>query len=153
TNHATSAVGATSAGILAFGASAAESNALVDVDTRAYIQQGQTHAKGDIFIQANSTNQADANADGEAYGLVAVGAVLANATVNGVPRTAADGILTCDVGSLTVETLDEDSHAIATSKTAGGGVVAATGADSHAKLYSDSGIPHLRALINDGANV
>jgi RTX calcium-binding nonapeptide repeat (4 copies) len=153
TNHATSTVGATAAGLALFGASAAEAEALVDVDTRAFIQQGHTHAKGNILVQANSTNQADADADGEAYGLVAVGGVLANATVNGVTRTAADGVLTTDLGSLTVETLDEDSHAVATAKSAGGGVVEVSGAESHAKLYSDSGIPHLRALINDGANV
>jgi hypothetical protein len=57
------------------------------------------------------------------------------------------------IGSLTVEALDDDSHAIATTKSAGGGVVSVSGAKAHANLYSDSGTPHIRAMISDGAHI
>ena len=38
------------------------------------------------------------------HGLVAVGGILANATVNGVTRSAVDGVLTTDLGSLALST-------------------------------------------------
>ncbi len=138
-NSANATAQATSVGF-ANGA-AAETKALVDVDTLSLVDMAKIEAGGDIRIESRATNIADTNSIGAAIGLLgAVGFVESEAKVEGSTRAMAEGDITSQDGFLRIQAVDEASHAIAQAKGAGGGIgVAKTATHVNASIQPSEG--------------
>jgi hypothetical protein len=133
TDGATANATATTGGLIA--GSAAEATATVGVDTSANVHGVHMFVTGNTLVAAGATNTADATSVGAAVGLVgAKGQATANTIDNGTTRAYADGDFELH-GALTVEAHDADSHAIATTTAAGGGItLGIQTTDAHASM-------------------
>ncbi len=138
-NTATANTKALSVGVL--NGSAAKALAKIDVDNLAQIDNAEVIAQGAIKVDSHSTNKTDANSIGFAAGLVgASGSVQADALVEGSTRSKATGTLTSNADFIRVQAFDENSHAVAITSAAGGGLLAsAQGATSHAYIHPSAG--------------
>ena len=121
TNTATATSEATAVGLL--DGSASETLAKIDVDNLAQIANATVNAQGAITVESTSTNMADATSNGVTGGLVAaIGKTASDATVEGSTRAFADGSIHSANGFIRVQALDQNSHAVATTTAAAGGV-------------------------------
>ncbi len=120
------------------GAQGNNATASIDSTTTASIFGGAqiSAATGSILVSSNSNNQATANADGGAFGAIAVGAMIANVNLGngyGVGDVIAtvDGTNTSLIGR-NVQIIANDSDALyANSVATGGGLVAVGGAQTN----------------------
>ena len=129
-------------------AAGADSNLTIDTTTQAYVNNATLTATGnDVLVQATSTSTAAPSATSAAGGIVGVGVLTSEATIDGMTEAYADGQTTASANAFNIDatannTITSESTEVAVGL-AGIGILSQSATDT----------PTVQAYLGAGSNV
>ena len=145
-NSARATASASGGGVLS--GNGAVANASAPATVTAALGGGVVDAGGDVTIESLSHDDASATAGGASYGVLAVGAGIANATAGGDVAASVGSGASVTAGGDVVIRSSADVQSSADAQTSGGALVGGTGSDATAANAVD-----VTAYAGDGASI